>query len=379
MKKYEFLWILPNLNEDIRFINKNIDLIITFSRRYFKSFKVIIMDGGSSGKNLWNLSNKVSRYSEANLFLVLPTLRPTKNKGILDASRKFESENTAIIDIDCENLNEAMLKKLVMPVVKNKAKLSLPRVKKSGGRGNQLVCNPLLAILFPEVSKKTNYPLSGIISLKSKILKNSIKKDYFWDWGGEIQIVIRTSNKNKVNEFIFKKVDKKRDIKSKKDDARQFLRAIVYESIKDKKLNKGTIEKMRKSFQKYKNNAAIYESYLIEYLVVDVVREILFNQKNTREEINVDKRMIDDLKLRNLKKYLIFMYLEYLQRFLSHKENITFFMNHCNKILETQKDLNTDSVEIVHLGKNILKNISEIYNGSLSPRAKIKNILNIIN
>lgn len=370
--KLEFLWILPNLNEKIEIIKKNIKLINSFSKRKFKSYKIALMDGGSNEGNLLELLEACSKYKNVSPFLVLPCLRPTKNKGIMDALNEFKAKNVAIIDIDCENLSNNMLKKLISPIINNIADLSLPKVSKTGGRANRIICNPLLDIFFPEISRKISYPLSGIICLNYNLLRKAIKKDYFWDWGGEIQIIINGAERSRVKEFNFDKIDKKRGIKSKKDDARQFYRTIIYEAVK-RGLDKNIYFK---HYKKVKINKSLYENYLVKYLGTDTIKEILFSKKKYRIERNIKSQGIDNLKLKNISKELIYLHLYYLKIFFSSKRYIKKYLDRCKDILNKQHYLNfAKSIRLENVDKDRLKKIIRVYNSNKSVDKKYELIM----
>src|SRR3989344_4284048 len=371
-ERFEILWILPNLNEKFEVIKGNLELIKKFSLNRFKSFKIAVMDGGSTKENLVNLANIVSQSNEMALFLVLPALRPTKNKGIFDAIQMFKSENVAIIDSDCENLSENMLESLIGPVANNISDVSLPKVKKTGGRANRLICNPLLSIFFPEVRNKISYPLSGIIALKSKVLDKAIKENYFCDWGGEIQIIIRSAMAGRVNEFEFDKLDKTRGISSKKDDARQFYRAILYEAIVG-----GRLQNL-KTFQSDQigNFGGPYEKYLVNYLVIDVINEVLFNKKSNRKEINVKTGGVDFLRLKELHYSLVFLHLRYLNKLIHDQTSLNRFMQECAKSLANQRRFGSvSSIDVGKSSSTSLEKISLRYNSEIKEGLKVKMIL----
>jgi len=363
MKKYNIIWIIPNLNEKLYIVKKNIKLIYNFSEDKNYDYKIILADGGSDYNKLISLKEFIKRFDKkVELNLVMPLLRPTKDKAIKDIVERYLSENVAIVDSDCVNIDKNILNKLISPLISKRCAISLPNLTKSGGRVNRLICNPLLWLLYPDVYKKMKFPLSGIIALKYDILKGvTEKKDFFWDWGGEIQIVINPNKKVKINQFVFDKLDaKKRSLSSKKDDARQILRTILYEFLKK---HKSLPQKLKKEYKIYVEQRS-YEDYLISEMVISTLEEILFNRKlKIKGYKEVPSKRIDKLKLEKRKGILRKIYINYVREFLLSKKSKKEFMQRCQKIIKRQIELaDKKSINITNLTN---KKIKELLNKNI--------------
>lgn len=370
----DILWVVPNLDEDFKIIKKNINLIKSFSEKNKYSFSVAIMDGGSSYSLLKNLKELTT--DKIFLFSVLPTVRPTKNKGIKDALDFFESKAVCIVDADCSNLTEDVLKQLTNPVLKRNYDLSLPYVTKSGGRINRLVCNPLLSLLFKDVRKKIKFPLSGIVSLKYKLLKKIVnKKDYLWDWGGEIQIIIYAArNSKKINQFHFNKIDaKKRSMQSKRLDAVHITRAILYEYLRKSK------SYSKKQFKDVNYTFTEFENYCITELVSNVFDEVFLDKKFDRKVMkNISTGKIDFLNFDKAEEVVCRIYEEKLLNNLN-KEWIGIFTKRVLALINYQNSFsNAKSLNISNLSDKQLFKLERIYNNNGSNHNKTKNILKII-
>ena len=371
----DILWIVPNLNEDFEVIKTNVNKMVIFSQKNNFSYKILVMDGGSNYKLLKKIKNLVN--DNILLLSVLPAMRPTKNKGIKDALFLFKSKIVCIVDADCLNLNNYVLKNLTKPVLSGKYDISLPFVTKSGGRINRLVCNPLLHLLLPEVRKKIKFPLSGIISLRYELLKSITKKeDYFWDWGGEIQILIQSVlNTNKINQFHFNKIDaKKRSMQSKRVDSLQITRAILYEYFKQT----NSIRYTKKSIFKGRYSFTNFEKYCIDELVSNVFDEVFLNKQFNRKTMrNISASKIDFLEFTKAEKAVTNIYENKLSNSLN-KKNIQSFMKKVGAVIKNQKSFNdTRSIDIFNMKNEQLFKLSKVYNSKMSNHLKINNILKI--
>jgi len=171
------------------------------------------------------------------------------------------------LDADLLSVDEKCLAKLVNPLTQGKAKIVLPNIinRRLSGRINKLIVNPLMRLFFPEVIKIIDFPLSGILGIDYNYLKKVVMSpDFFWDWGGEIQIIIRAfkSSNNSIEVFDHNREDaKRRKLSSKMKDAYQITRAILYEALKEKKLNRDIIKK--KLMLSWIGNKRLAEKFLV--------------------------------------------------------------------------------------------------------------------
>lgn len=366
-KELDILWIVPHLNEKWAIVKKNIILLDNFSKRRSLKYKIVLADGGSNENCLINLVRECKKIRNLHVFLTLPTLRPTKNKAIRDAIILFKSKYVGIIDSDISNLTDSVLRELALPVIRNKFDISLPSITKSGGRVNRLVCKPLMHLFFEKIDKKIDFPLSGIVFLKSKVILKEVKKaDYFWDWGGEIQIIINSAEKNKVHQFHFNKLDsKKRNMESKQEDSYQLMRALIYEAIKGGKLRK------IKSPLTNQPRMNTIEEFTLQKIVREVLDDLILNKKRKSNQKYVISRKIDYLRLDLLHQEAINLFLIYIQ-----KLNRRDFIRKCHsKFAEQNSFKNIISLNITNLNDEALKKISKIYNKKMDNLTKTKKIM----
>jgi hypothetical protein len=265
----DFLWIIPNLNENINVIRLNLLKYCDYIKRKRYRSKIIVSDGGSNIKLLIVLKRLInsikSTKNDIEIDLCLPIMRPNKNLGILNIIQKYTSKYVLIIDADWVNINEECLRELTSPLSTGEFKVVLPNlIEKQSGRVNQLIVKPLLRLLFSEILKKTSLPLNGMLGINYRYLKQIVTApDYFWDWGGDIQIVIRgfyLSN-GLVKTFNYPKIEsKKRKLLDKMKDARQIIRTMLYEGFIENRLN---IDRIRENlYLSWSSNPNLTDRFL---------------------------------------------------------------------------------------------------------------------
>jgi hypothetical protein len=367
----DFLWIIPNLNEKYEIITENINKIEKYAKKIDKPYKIVIADGGSNHLLLQKIRLLCDEHIK--LFMVLPTSRPTKDKGIKDIINSFNSKYVIIIDSDCANLDNKTLRELTIPLLNKKALISLPYVTKTGGRINRLVCKPLLKLLFPKVSKRIKFPLTGLVSINYAMLNDIVnKKDFLWDWGGEIQIIIHAALKTrKIHQFLFNKKDsKKRSLNSKKDDARQVMTAILYEAVKNRRINY--------LHQPKKQNSHLdtsYEDYLIKEMVIKIFDNLfLSKKKDNKKGINKPENKIDKLKLASVSDKVINIYKQKIN-YVNNMNLIKSFIQIVHKkIVVQEKMARFASINLSIINPHEIMLLSKIYNSKLDDLTKSRNI-----
>jgi hypothetical protein len=423
---YDIIWIIPHLNEDFNILTKNIKMFIKYSEEKKLRSLISILDNGSNYSLLYRIKNfcqlkSNSGFCKVKLNLCLPPIRPAKNKGILDVIKSDHSKAIIIIDSDCANLKKKYIDSLVNPLLSNEAKITIPDIAKTGGRVGRLVVNPLLRLLFPEIGYTIPYPVGGVLGIDYECLKNSIfSNDYFWTWEGEVQIIIRgfKNSKGKIKVFKFLKRDaKKNSIKSKYIHALSFARGLIYEGLINNRIEQKIVKhnlvkawknrKLVKLFRnweirnnleffgpnfdierifeellkkceedifwipKYLNNmynsTGIYEIFLLNYLSVKSILNVLFGLDFQIEPIDIDSSRIDNLRLLDISILADLFFAVYITLWLKKNKNKKYIEHFLNEIKNQLRVMKTnenklDSVEITNWNVKKLKNVITIYN-----------------
>jgi len=387
----DFLWIIPNLNENINVVKSNLLKYYDYVKRKKHKSKIIISDGGSNIKlltTLKKLANSIhSRESNVEVDLCFPIMHPNKNLGILNIVQKYTSKYVLIIDADWLNINEKCLTQLTSPLLTNEVKMVLPNIiRKQSARINRLIVNPLLRLFFPEISKKILFPLSGMLGIDYQCLKQIVTKpDYFWDWGGDVQIIIRgfRYSNGLIKTFDYPKIEsKKRKLSDKMKDARQIIRTILYEGFMAGQLDTGIIKnnlclswssnqnltnkflkwqkvrniKIAKDKQELKSifnyflvrcgenllwfsnyldnlykQTKIYEISVLQNIVVDSILRVLFGISSQHKQKETTSDHIEKLHLIDLSIFADIILAVYIYLWLNHighqNKNFNFFLN----------------------------------------------------
>jgi hypothetical protein len=228
-------WIIPTYNEKVDDMISNLELFIDYSELLGFEYVISLCDGGSKADILHNTLQKVERLREKHVEVLIPfpILHPNKNLSIQRAFEKNPiSDITIIIDSDWTNITTGCLDKLILPVVNGEQDIVMPTNTKSSGRINRLIVNPTLLLFLPELHKRCGFPLAGMMCGKSGLFKEVVQSDdYFWDWGGEMQLIIRPWMSNaRFDAFEYSKSEnKKRLLQSKIRDAYQVFTSILFE------------------------------------------------------------------------------------------------------------------------------------------------------
>lgn len=222
--------------------------------------------------------------------------------------------------------------------------------------------------VFPNCGEKVSYPLSGLIAVRSSILHEIVlNQNYYWDWGGEIQIIIDTCRNNRVFQFHYNKIDdKKRSIESKRGDATHLIRTLFYEALRKTDSMNNKYDNQREKKIKTDSTMLNYNSSLIQTLVISVVEEVLFNRKIQRKQIrNLPDHDMDWLGLHEYEKYLIQIYSNYFMKIQDDTVSLNFFMKNCEKMLKKQNSFSKSvSLDITDLDTGSIREIAEIYNNT---------------
>ena len=104
--------IFPHLNGDLIILKRMILVAKKYLSSLNKPYEIIIADGGSNLKSLYEL-NKLSMH-EPNIKVILdyPLIFPNKNIGILNAVNLAKYDDVLILDCDNESLSSKDLRRL---------------------------------------------------------------------------------------------------------------------------------------------------------------------------------------------------------------------------------------------------------------------------
>jgi 7-cyano-7-deazaguanine synthase in queuosine biosynthesis len=399
-------FIFPVLNEDIKILFKTIILAkkICYSQKL--NYEIFLCDGGSNFKTINLIKNKISSIKNITLLLDFPLIKPNKDIAIMNALKLCKYENIIISDVDIKNLIEDHFNNLIKNLLKN-FDFVIPNLNRSGGRWNRLLGNPFMRLCFEKEYIRVPYPAPGILGIKKKVLEKIVGKDFFYDWGGEIQIAIEgaLASKRICSPPMYKVDSKKRPINNMIKDAFQVWRTNLYlmkkhhkkpnlinYKIKYKKEHEEFLAliKETKSLSEIFNNenylnllkencgkdpkdifnfldriykkTGLYEFKVINYFVAKPLLYLLFGIKTNEKFIEKSEKKI---KCLNMKKISIFV--DYVIYFIIKKaKNYNKFLNF-EECLESLKLSETDfiSKRIIDLAEEnqnegiILDNISD--------------------
>jgi hypothetical protein len=187
--------VIPNLNERIENIEQTILSTLHLFKRGVLKGEVILIDGGSeipSVSELIEISRRINRRVGNLIKVVLsfPPMRPNKNLGILNATKRANGNYTIIIDADLKNISVDLTAQIINPLIYESHDVVIPNHDFSLGRDNRLVGAPILRVFFPEIYSLVKMPFPGILGIKTSILRRIVNDNYHWDWGGELQLVV---------------------------------------------------------------------------------------------------------------------------------------------------------------------------------------------
>lgn len=225
----ELSFVLPILNENIENIKKTLITIKEFCKEHEYKFEIFFFDGGSNKTQLLDLLELCKNNKFTYLFLDYPLLKPNKDVAIKNAASICKYENIIITDVDIINIEKKHFQVIISDLLSDND-LVIPNLNRKGGRWNRLFANPFMRVSFPNIYDKIPYPAPGILGIKKKLLAKITKKNFFMDWGGEIQIpVISGIESNKISAPSILKIDsKKRPVKEMVKDAYQVWRTNLY-------------------------------------------------------------------------------------------------------------------------------------------------------
>ncbi|MBU2639131.1 MAG: 7-cyano-7-deazaguanine synthase [Nanoarchaeota archaeon] len=364
--------IVPHLNEDPKILRKTVSTISNYFSSLIPPFEIIIADGGSKLESLLGIRKLSLRFQNVISIIDYPLIYPNKNIGIFNSVNLAKHEDILILDCDNESLSKMDLKKL-------KEKLStysmvVPNLERKGGRSNRLLGIPSLRLFFPEIYREIPYPFPGILGIKkSLLLKIVYDKNYCFDWGGEINLIVGGhfySGGNITSIKMYKK-DKKRDLSSILKDAYQIYRNNIYLSVIHKRFPRNLSEinkKIEESLTHYKKDVAllkwfieenkiielknietdedffhsdkpveiyrkienlygkykIYELYLLNLLVTKPLLQILFNTNVETKILEKNPKIIKNLNLKNISFLADIIILSLLRIFVLDKKSLPY-------------------------------------------------------
>ena len=156
--------------------------------------------------------------------------------GIKNAS----GDIIVFLDGDIKNYKKGFINSLVEPILNHKADFVKSSFERTGGRVTELVAKPLLELTYPRLSK-FEQPLSGIIAVKTKLIKQ-IKLDK--DYGVDIGILIDLYNlKAKIKQVSIGKItNDSQDWRSLIKMSKQVSSAIIKRSYDNKKISPKNVE-----------------------------------------------------------------------------------------------------------------------------------------
>ena len=140
--------------------------------------EVIVVDDKSD-------DDTVNRAFESGAKVIVSDIRG-KGFSMKDGIRKAYNDLIVFLDGDIDPYPENTIRKLVNPILDNKADFVKGAFARNAGRVTELVAKPLLNILFPGLNHFSQ-PLSGMIAGKKSLFN---KVDFFNDYGVDIGILI---------------------------------------------------------------------------------------------------------------------------------------------------------------------------------------------
>ncbi len=239
--------ILPYFDEDSSVVLSIINCLSRYFDENCLDGEIVIINGGTSliEQTIGKLKDFGGRISS----LKNPYPSPNKDAGITLALNKSSAEDIVVIDSDIEDFDLHKITSLHQPL--SKYKLVVPNLNRKGGRSNRLLGGPMLRLFFPEVYRKVPYPFPGMIGIKRNVLEEIVSKEFLFDWGGELQIIVEgyyLTGGEVISPNLSKK-DRKRSVGSMLYDAYQIFRASLYLASKYEKLNCGIEELLKQDIQ----------------------------------------------------------------------------------------------------------------------------------
>jgi 7-cyano-7-deazaguanine synthase in queuosine biosynthesis len=419
MKSKGISFIFPVLNEDIILILKTIAAAIKSCSKRNLDYEFLFCDGGSNFESLMALKSALSPIEKTTILLDFPLIKPNKDIAIMNGSKLCSYEDIIICDVDIANITEKHFDLIIGDLLQD-TDLVIPNLGRIGGRWNRLLCNPIMRLCFEKEYHQVPYPAPGILGIKKKILRRVVSEDFFYDWGGEIQIALEGAKlSKKITAPPMNKIDsEKRPIKNLLKDAFQVWRTNLYLFNKYRpKLNlkeyrrrypsehldfetflkeelggnlklfeDGDYERfLEKSYEGDPRNifyalediyhkTGLYEFKVINDLVTRPLLDLLFGIQIENPLVEKTQGEIKVLKLRSSS-----IFVDYLAYFLISHSNITGSyrdFNYCLKRLDSSKTefSNMEFVELARRNSHGGLKLNELSDEGWS---KLKQILNI--
>lgn len=182
--------VIPAFNEE-----KHIAKVIQIVNECKIADEIIVVDNNSTD----NTSSIASSLGAKVVFCK----KQGKGYAMETGIKNVNGDIIVFLDGDIKNYKKGFINNLVEPIINRKADFVKATFERSGGRVTELVAKPLLELTYPRLSK-FEQPLSGIIAVKTKLIKQ-IKLDK--DYGVDIGILIDLYNlKAKIKQVSIGKI-----------------------------------------------------------------------------------------------------------------------------------------------------------------------------
>lgn len=380
MRSNGISFIFPILNEDISLIIKTAEFAKLSCIRNNLEYEFIFCDGGSDYNNILDLRKTMGSRPNTFILLDFPLIKPNKDIAIMNGLKLAKFEDIIIADCDIINISPQHFNILIKDLIKN-VDLVIPNLNRVGGRWNRLLCNPIMRLCFEKEYNQVPYPAPGILGIKKSVLQKVINRDFFYDWGGEIQIALEgakfseriTSPKmNKTdsekrrledmlkdafqvwrtNLYLFNKYRPKTDMKNYKErypkehkDFEDFLKEELGRELDlfnegdyngfFEKVYQGNPQNIFYALENIYRKTGLYEFKVINDLVTRPLLDLLFG---IHIESSLVERTQDEIKILKLRSSSIFV--DYLANFLMTHSKVTSSykdFSYCLKRLDSSK------------------------------------------
>lgn len=149
--------VIPALNEE-----KNIANIVAYAFSDPATAEVIVIDDCST--------DKTAACAEQAGAKVITSKMLGKGVSMKEGAQYAKSHFIVYLDGDLTGLQDGIISRLSMPLIKKEADLVKARFGRSAGRVTELLAKPMLKVFFPELAQFSQ-PLGGIIAADKSLLQ----------------------------------------------------------------------------------------------------------------------------------------------------------------------------------------------------------------